>query len=76
MYAKNLAHCKKMSQIFSSFGGAKKYLCRFCHATEKSEAIATCKEMPVILVIRVVDKKTILTLKSQMHLQYGVFIGT
>jgi hypothetical protein len=75
MYAKNLAHCKKCLKYFQPLV-EQKYLCRFCHATEKSEAIATCKEMPVILVIRVVDKKTILTLKSQMHLQYGVFIGT
>jgi hypothetical protein len=28
-----------------------------CHATEKSEAITMCKEMPVIPVNKVVDKK-------------------
>jgi hypothetical protein len=32
----------------------------FCHATEKSEVIPTCKEMPVILVNQVVDKKRII----------------
>jgi hypothetical protein len=32
---------------------------RHCHATEKSEAIA-CKELPVILVNKVVDPKRII----------------
>jgi hypothetical protein len=32
----------------------------YCHATEKSEAIATRKEMPVIPGNKVVDKKRIL----------------
>jgi hypothetical protein len=31
-----------------------------CHATVKSEAIATCKEMLVILLNKVVDKKRII----------------
>jgi hypothetical protein len=31
-----------------------------CHVTEKSEATAQCKEMPVILVNKVVDQKIII----------------
>jgi hypothetical protein len=33
---------------------------KLCHATEKSEAIAKGKKMPVIPVIKVVDKKRII----------------
>jgi hypothetical protein len=36
----------------------------FCHATERSEATATCKEMPAIPVNKVVDIKTILERKE------------
>jgi hypothetical protein len=45
----SLIHNKKTIVLFE----------RHCHATEKSEAIAhcMCKEMPVILVNKVVDRK-------------------
>jgi hypothetical protein len=37
----------------------KKQLFSYCHVTVKSEAIAPCKEMPVIPVDKVVGKKRI-----------------
>jgi hypothetical protein len=36
-----------------------------CHGTEKSEVIASCKEMPVIRVNKVVDKKRIIGKRVQ-----------
>jgi hypothetical protein len=40
-------------------------------ATEKSEAFATCKEMPVIPVNRVVDKKIIMGRKGAEEEEKG-----
>jgi hypothetical protein len=42
------------------------------HTTEKSEAIAPCKEMPVILVSKVVDKKICIQKGSGWGKPFGV----
>jgi hypothetical protein len=48
--AYSLIHNKKTIVLFK----------KNCHATEKSEAFAMCKEMPVIPTNKVVDKKRII----------------
>jgi hypothetical protein len=44
--------------VYKGFVIKKVILEKNCHATEKSEAIAMCKEMRAIPVNKVVDKKS------------------
>jgi hypothetical protein len=51
----------KSGAVADKIGYFKEYIHpRHCHATKKSEAIACAKEMPVILINKVVDPKRII----------------